>query len=222
MISGKHKPMTCSQGPSPCMLMVMDPNQQPGHDPYAFITAAPQKQKKTLIPAPTSRKQRLILVGAGFTILLILLMVGFAIFSNIRSSGSKTLLGVAQSQQEIIRVSELGVRNSRDSATQGFAQSVALSLSSSQKELVTYLDKQGVKAGTKELGLKKDATTDKTLDTASQASRYDETLKETLKKELLEYQKEVKTVYDQSDSASAKKILQDSFNQVNVLLKNVN
>jgi len=198
----------------------MEPNQPQGHDPYAFIMDTSHKPKRNLLPNQNSPKQRLLVVGGGFVVLLVLLMIGFAIFSSTRSSGTKQLLGIAQTQNEIIRVSQIGVKDSRDSTTQAFSQSVSLSLTSSQKEVTDYLAKQGVKTKPKDLALKKSSATDATLETAGQASQFDQVFMATLTKQLTAYQKEVKTAYDQASNATLKKILQDSFNQVNTLLKN--
>lgn len=200
----------------------MDSNQQPGHDPYAFIMADPQKAKRNLLPNPNSRKQRLLFVGGGGAILLILLLIGFLLFSSSRTTATKQLLSIAQTQNEVIRVSDLGTRNARSSDAQAFAQSTSLSVSSSQKEIVDYLTKQGLKTKPKDLATKQNGATDKALETASQASQYDQEFVETLTKLLKQYQTELKTAYDQTESAAQKQILQDSFNQVNVLLKNVN
>lgn len=198
----------------------MDQNQ-PGHDPYAFIMNDAPKAKPKILPQPNSRKQRLLLAGGGFVVLFFVLVFGLMLLSSLRGNATKQLLEVARTQNEIIRVSGLGIKNARSGPTQAFAQSTSLSVTSSQKEIVDYLAKQGVKTKSKDLATAQNSKTDATLEAAQQAGKYDEVFVATLKKELAGYQVELKTAFEKTDNPTQKKMLQDSFKQVTILLENV-
>ncbi len=130
--------------------------------------------------------QKALIILGVLVAVLILLAVIIAM-----ASGSKNdtlpLVSVAQTQQEIIRVSSDGAKNIRSGSLQNFAVTAQVSLRSSQQEVLSYLKKQGTKVKGKQLDLAKKPATDKALSAALAANTYDATFASVIKTELDSY-----------------------------------
>lgn len=169
----------------------MDPMQQPGQQPpagqYDFITNSPQKTKKPLIDPGSTKGRIMVVVG-----IVVLLMIGATIVTTIMSAGSKAarqnLKTVYATQQELIRVADLGVKDALSSDTRGFASTVSMSVKSDQIKTASLLASNGAKIKPEEANAKKSTKTDEALAAAQAANRYDETLVENLNKQITAYQ----------------------------------
>ena len=69
----------------------------------------------------------------------------------------------------------------------------------------------------KDLELKLNAETNKTLDQANQTSTFDSVFLQVMGKELEAYSNELKTLYGTTSNTAAKKILKDDFDQTQLL-----
>ena len=191
-----------------------------GDNQFDFILNGAQKPKKTLLPTANSRKQRILVAVGGGLLFFAILAVLFAVIFSGGDGASKSLLAVAQTQTEITRVSDAGVKKSRDSVAQGLAETVFLAITTNQQQTVTYLKSQGVKADTNTLALGKSTKTDAALESAAQAGRYDDVLISTLKKMLADYKVQLTEAYKQAGSRSQQNLLKQLFNQAEALTKN--
>ena len=162
---------------------------------------------------------RLLLVfGIGFAI-LIAIVIGSKLING-KSSGNVSLLtGIAAEQQEIIRVSTLGIANATDPSTIAYAQTTRLSLISQQAKLTKYLGSKKVKVTPVLLNEKLNKNTDKALKSASDGGRYDDTLNKTLKDSLTTYAATLKSGYSSASTPESKKILSQSYDSTKTLLK---
>lgn len=196
------------------------PTYSGDEDPYDFILKGNQKPKKTLLPSGNSRKSRILLVVGGVLAALFLLAIIFALVTSSGSSNAKSLLSLAQDQNEIIRISNNGGNQARDPTIQGFSQTVTLVLTTSQQKTVKYLNTHGVKTSSKSLALTRNAQTDATLKSADEAGRYDAELLKTLEGSLNDYKSQLNEMYKKTSSKSQKILLQQLYNQAVNLTKN--
>jgi hypothetical protein len=200
----------------------MDPNTT-DYSQYDFIMNHGQKPKKGLMPSlPTgnSKKQRIILMsGLGLG-----LFVGLIIVSMLLSSAGKNatqpLVSIAQQQQEIIRVADLGTRSARASATSALAETTELTTTSGQQKTITYLTQKRRKVSTKELAAKQNTQTDAAFKTATANGDFDETFITTIAKLLTDYRTSLSKQYDASNNKTEKTLLKQLYTNAGTLLKN--
>lgn len=207
------------------MLILMQPNNQqpapPPQDPYHFIMNADHKSKKGLLPSAnhSSLKGRLLMaLGAG-TILIIAFILFSSLVLGSKDKNAQTLIGVVAQQQEIVRVSDIGLKSATDSSTKDFAETVKLSVLSQQSELTKYLTKQKQKMTPLQIAAKKNAQTDADLTAALKNNRFDDLFKETMLSSLNEYKTALAKSYDSASNATIKTILKNSYSSTETLLK---
>ncbi len=146
---------------------------QPNNDnPYEFIFGqGKQPSPSKFQPRSNSSK---ILLSIGFVAgVIIVLIVGFSLISSIGKAGNDDLVLVRQEQTELSRVLDSGLKNVSSSAIKNTLASLQLSLASDSTSLKSLLDKRGVEIEKAVLESKKDAATDKSLETALQNGSYD-------------------------------------------------
>jgi len=222
----------------------MDPNNQPGptqqpvqppqtpangfapptpqpkpSDPYSFIMDTEHKPKNSFSPNHNSLKSRLLVVGGVGIGLIIAIVVVSSLISGGKEDNAQLLTGLAAQQTEIIRVANLGLKDSTDPTTLAYAQTTKLSVMAEQSALIKYLASKKVKVTPVQLNAKLDKDTDKALESADASNQYDETLTTTLKKGLQAYASNIKTSYDSASNENSKKILKDSYASTLTLLK---
>lgn len=188
------------------MLMFMQPNGLPPtpppynpntveRNPYDFLNEPPAA-KRGLLSGTTSKKQRtLVVVGGGLAILALITIILSVVFGG-APSNKEELLSLAQQQNELIRVADIGVSKARDAEAKDLAVSSKLTFISDQQPLLTALKAQKVKVSTKQLAATKNTKTDQQLTEAEQANNFDTVFIEILQSELSTYQKALKKAYD--------------------------
>lgn len=189
-------------------------------NPYDFIMnpAAPPPKKR--LPVPTTGPNAF-LVKIGLIVgAVIVLMIAVTVAINLFSSGktsTEEFRSLAQTQQEVIRVATAGDDDARSQAVKNAAKSITLSVTTQQLKTLNYLAQRDVTMKDKDLELKLNADTDKTLDQANQTSTFDSVFLQVMSKELEAYSNELKTLYGTTSNAAAKKILKDDFDQTQLL-----
>lgn len=196
--------------------MLMQPNQ-PERPDYNFIFNSPQP-KRSLI-AGGSLKQRLLIVGAGSLILVMLLLIGWSLLFGNTTSNTERLVGIAAQQKELVRIAATGLESASSAETRNFASTVSLSMASAQTETNALLSKQGRKVKEKELMVAGSAQTDEALTKAAQINQFDETFNNIIRTSLEKYQRDVKTAFDNSNSRSEKAALEKLYNSASTLAK---
>ncbi len=197
----------------------MDPYQEPSSAPsqYDFITNLGKPPKKRIFGSG-SYKKRILLIIAGAVLLMILLSIVTTLLSS-SSSTNERLRELAQEQQEVIRVAEIGTEQASNIQTRSLAFTVMLSVSSEQKELLAYLEKRGITFKKQEaLALKEDPDTDKALETASDRNRFDEEFTEILNGQVAAYANNLETIYKSTKNETARALLNDSYTSASVIL----
>lgn len=196
------------------------PSYPGGDNQFDFILNGHQKPKKGLIPKGNSPKQRIIMVILGLLAVLTLFAIIFALIFSSGGGNKEDMLGLAQTQTELVRISASGAEDSRDAVTQGFAQNIAAVITTSQLETTEWLTKNGVKFKEKDLALAKDEKVDAALNSALQAGRFDQELVKVLERMLAEYKAELSQAFSGTSSKSQKTLLQNLFKQVETIIKN--
>lgn len=206
----------------------MNPQQTPQPPPpgseYDFFMNPGQAPKPSMTNrfGGNSMLTRLIVVVGGLFILIIL----FVIVSNLLngSSNKPNLIVVVQDQTELMRVAlevnQIGATQSSQS-TQNFAQSVALSMGSEQQDLLTFMAAHGGKPSAKQIAESKNLQTDAALNSAVEASNFDSTFRGIMKTQLTNYQKALKTAYDNAKNDQEKQYLSGDYDAAVLLLKQI-
>ena len=197
------------------MLVAMDP-QKPSYD-FIMNNGQPVGKKPLLPGNGSSMTQRIIVVGAVVCLLFIILGIILSVATSKKGGASQTMIDLVSEQQELARVADFGAQKSTVGTTRSYAYIVKLSTSSDQQRLIAYLRKQHVKVNTKILNAKKNGKTDQDMAAAQSAGQFDVFFLQLLQEQVRTYQKDVKAAYDTTTQKSAKAVLADSYNGINVL-----
>ncbi|HSX53469.1 MAG TPA: hypothetical protein VLF90_03845 [Patescibacteria group bacterium] len=164
-----------------------------------------------------SFKNRVIFVAAGG----IVLVIAAIIFASLLGGGgnASALVELSEQQQELIRVSTLGEKQSGASqATQNLAITTQLAVQTDQTKTLAQLKKTGHKVKSAQLNLKKNSSTDQQLAAAAQNNGFDAAFAGDLQTQLKSYRASLQQAYKASASQSEKNILRSSFNSASYLL----
>ena len=190
------------------------------HPDYEFImNPGGPAPKKPLVPMASgnSMKQRIIIVVGGAVALLLVAVIAISIISSAGNAGKEELLKVAQQQNEIIRVSKIGVERARGATAKNLATTTAFSLQSDQTALFKAAKSSGTTIDPKLIGLSKNARTDTALTSADQSNRFDEAFIETIQAQLTNYQASLKSAYDNASNDVLKKSLETQYTNAGLL-----
>lgn len=166
-------------------------DQQTPKPDYDFITQAGEQQTGLLLNA--SKKTRIMVVLGGIGLLLIIGLIFAAIIFGGRTDLPQELLRVAQRQQEIIRVSEIGEESARSRDTSVLATTTRYSITSSQQPIVNRIRSLGLQAPASILGAAENDTTTEELEQANQANRFDEAFRANMAEQLDVYEQTIRT-----------------------------
>lgn len=184
---------------------------------YSFITDDKKVAQKSFLPTASTKQGRVLLVVGGVFGLLLLGGLVITVLSGLDSAAKQDWLNLAQKQQEIIRISEIGAKKAQDRDTKNLATTTKLSLQGSQTAVNALAKKNGADVSSKTLAEGKNSKTDAALTVAEQANKFDTVFYEILKTELNEYQALLKKLYDNSTSKSTKEGLQAAYNSAEIL-----
>lgn len=152
------------------------------NDRYDFFLN-PEKPKRSVgLGAGLFANKLLLAVAAVGSIIVVLIAV--AVISSGSKPNTDPLIAVAQTQQELIRVAQDGIKNAQDQNLVNFSVNTVESVSSAQVQL---LPKIGIKPTDKILALGQSAQTTRALAAAQAASTYDTTYKTIMQTELETY-----------------------------------
>lgn len=190
------------------------------HPDYEFImNPGGPAPKKPLAPmgGGNSTQQRIFIVAGGAIALLVIIVIVMSLITSAGNAGKEEILRVAQQQNEILRISKIGVERAKGTAAKNLAATTSYSMQSDQKALIKAATSGGVAIDTKLIGLGKNAKTDATLTAADQSNQFDEVFVETIQSQLKTYQATLKTAYDNASSDVLKKSLETQYNNAGLL-----
>lgn len=201
----------------------MDPNtNRPDQDQeikpdYAFIREINEAVEHH--DTDKDKRKRILIASAGGVGLLI---VVFMLASLIFSGGpdiTQRLVSIAQRQEEIIRITEIGIDNTRDNDVRQFATTTRSAMRSSQNDITGLIEtRAGSRVSQNILRATEDAQTTQDLETARQANRFDIAFAETILDELNDYQALLGIVSRETNSANEREVLQALDREVTVLI----
>lgn len=193
------------------------------NNPYDFIMNPGTPAPKNRVPLPGANSKNAFLFKIGFIVGgVIILMIILAIVVNLLSSGKSSteeFRSLAQTQQEVLRISEEGNRDARAQSVKNAAKNINLSVTTQQLKTLDYLAARDVKMKDKELALKADAEATKKLEAANQTSTFDSVFLQIMRQTLETYGNELVTLYNSSSNSEAKKILKEDVEQTRLLLE---
>lgn len=182
---------------------------------YEFITSPQLPQKPSGVAAlGAMNKKMLALVGGGILILLVVIISVIASMLNSGPTNKDHLLTAASLQAELIRVSDVAVKEAQGPDARNLAITTQLSLRSDQTELTAALKAQKVKVP----GASKNAKTDAMLTEATQNNRFDQVYMEFIQEQLVDYQKKLYTAHQTSESNKLKETLKNQYLNASILV----
>lgn len=203
--------------------MFMPPNQvpSPGQNPYEFFLnpAAPSKVKlagKLPLPKDPFLRRVAIVVGGGVVLIIAVIILATVIFGG--ASAPAGLLGIAQDQNELIRISTNVGEEVTAQTTKNLAVNAELILTTEQQQLVTYAGQHGQKISTKQLTLTKNTATDTQLTNAQAASNLDAVYIQITQSQLTAYRTALKQAFDATTSSTARQLLSTDYSAAATLL----
>jgi hypothetical protein len=199
------------------------PSQPPMPQPeaYDFIVnpekpAAPKMQLPGL-PSTNSMILRLVYVGGGLLILLIL----FVIVKGLIVGKPKldSFVSIAQDQQELIHLATNAsntTNNGLSTGNQNVAATVSLVLSSNQTQITKYLSSNHFKTSPKELALRQNSSLDTQLTDSQASGTYNQVFQTTIVSQLASYTYDLRKAYS-SAGPKGKDILTSQYKQAALL-----
>lgn len=190
-------------------------------DPYGFIMDAGTPAPKSKLPIPmgsTSKNGRILIVIIGAVILAIIAAIVMAFLSSGGDQTIKDVTKLAQEQNELIRIADIGAKKAKGTEAQNLALTTKFTITSDQKQTLEYLSTQRHKVSSSILKATKNTQTDNALTVAAQNNNFDETFIKTIGSMLISYKSDVsKTYNDATARPNAKKLMTTLYNNINTL-----
>lgn len=203
------------------------PNQSPvgpqNTNPYDFIMNPGKPPKRGLFNRGGTDPfiMKIVLILGGMVVIMIILGA-FAVLAGGSKVNTADLVGLAQTQQEVARVSHAGTFASVQQTTKNLAVTTEFTMRTEQNQLLTFLASHGrKKVGDKELALKQDATTDQKLEVARSTSTYDLVYSQITEQQLKSYAATLKTLFDKASDDKEKTMLSTYYTQTQLLLSQI-
>lgn len=202
----------------------MDPYQQyqapqPG-SPYEFILSPSKPPKKKIGLGGNNFALTLaIIVGGAFIFMIILAAILNAFGSKTLSKGD--LITLAQTQNELVRVSQSAAATATQQTTRNLAVTIQLSMITEQKKSLDFLAKNGVKVDDKQLALKQNALTDQQLASAKTTSTFDLVFSQLMQTELENYAKDLKQLNGKAANKTESDLTSTFYSQTQLLISQI-
>ncbi|HTE57456.1 MAG TPA: hypothetical protein VK694_01840 [Verrucomicrobiae bacterium] len=184
---------------------------------YDFIMGSPNGPKPKFSIKSGSSNKMFIYAIIGLAVLLVPFIIYMVLFAG-APDNKEQLVKVVQQQTELIRVAEVGLKQSRDDNAKNLARTTSLSITSDLSSLKSTLNSQKVKTPSKLLNGGKNAKTDQLFTNAQQNNRFDEVFLKELQDELVAYQKSVKSTYDLTTNTKLKATLSTQYKNASLLI----
>ncbi|HEX8763272.1 MAG TPA: hypothetical protein VF733_05985 [Candidatus Saccharimonadales bacterium] len=195
-----------------------NPNQG---NPYDFIlNPEQQKPKKFSVGGKDNFIFKIVMIIGGTIIFFIVTALIISALAP-KKIDNQEFIGLAQSQQELIRISNQASAQAKQQTTKNLATTIQYTMITQQKLLVTMLGERGVKVSGKQLTLKQNATTDQKFTSAKSTSTYDQTFIQVVQEELTAYASELKRLEGISTSNSERERLTDYNQQTQMLISQI-
>lgn len=162
-------------------------------------------------------KWGLIFLGLCAGLILILALV-FSIMQNQTSNEQRQkLVGLAQTETELIRLANLASSQATEENTKTRASEIANSLNGSLAKTKQLIQARGGNSGEADFSAGKNSQNDSRLVEAIQNNSFDTVFSELVDEQLLSYQQQLIAV-QQNANSTEKQVLEDSYSKANKLL----
>ncbi|HVX24059.1 MAG TPA: hypothetical protein VG992_01820 [Candidatus Saccharimonadales bacterium] len=196
---------------------------RPAIEPSYDFIMDPSKGSAHLGAKPsTGVRSRLLIAAGGGIIVIIALLIGVKLFSK-PSPLTPVLTAVAKQQQELIHLTGDDLNNNNESqylssTHSDFAITVNASVTSSQSQMLSYMQSNGVDIDTKILAQTFNSSLDDQLTTAVSAGNFDSVFTSLVAQQLKAYQTALQQAYNTVQGPVGRGLLQDDFQQTQLLL----
>lgn len=188
---------------------------------YDFIVNPEKPSRNFSLPGGSSMAVRIGLVAGALIVLFILFSIARGLLSS--APNLEPFVGIAQDQQELLHLANsTNQQTNLTTANQNFSITAQLALADSQKATIQYLQNNGQKVSPKVLALKINAATDERLAASAAATTYNQTFQDIMRTELTTYINNLKQTYGQSKGEKGRALLNDNYNQAQLLLIQLN
>lgn len=177
-----------------------------------------QPQKRSGFSLSGGKNRILILIGGGIVILGVGIILVSLLFGG-NGENSQKLLGIAQTQTELIRLAEQAKGKARTSAAVNLATTVSATVTSSENQTLPIVKRSGAKTDVKTLALKRTAKTDQQLASAEQSSQYDTVFITVMTTQLQSYQTQLKDAYASLKKPTDKQVMKSAYDSTTLILK---
>ena len=152
---------------------------------------------------PGGKKFIFLIAGAISIIVILLGIVAFAPKDNTNLA----FFGIAQTQQEIIRVCTQGSLKGKTQTTRNFSITCVTTLTTSQQQLLAYMSKAKLDYDSKQLEGKKNSQTDTRLTQAQSSSTFDSVYREIIQAQLTAYNRSLTAQLGTTTSSTGREVL---------------
>jgi hypothetical protein len=204
---------------TPCIMVLMQPQQNTGQ--YDFFMNPEKPSRRNPLGGGNSLGTRVGIILGGAVLLIIVIAVAASMFSG-GGGNTPRLLIVAEDQNELARVAQLGAAQGVSQTTKNFAQSCYLTTMTAQQQLINFIATHGSKKpSTKTLALKQNSATDTALGSATASSSFDTTFTTIMQTQISAYKNDIQTAYTNAGNASEKQMLSSDYNDAQLLLQEI-
>lgn len=195
--------------------------QPPANNPYEFIMNPQQPPKRKGTGFGGGKLPMLLgLIVGGAVLLMIVLTIFISLGSN-KGASTEDIVGLVQTQNELVRISNQGVKSAVQQSTKSLAVTTEYAMRTQQQETIALLTKNGRQLGEKENTLKQNAQTDRQFTTAKSTSTFDLVFSQVMQNELTTYANNLKQLFSKTTNKETRDQLSDYYEQTQLLISQI-
>jgi hypothetical protein len=176
------------------------PPPDKGDNRFGFFLEPPPKQRRNPLSLPQgmSPKAKMILIVVGIIGILVAFGIVMTIIQNI-GNNIPTLTATLKKQQEIIRISDQGLKNARSSTLLNFSANTKIVAISDQKQFLNYINANGGRISIKDVNQLKVPENDQVLSAAVAAGTFDSAYQTLIEQLLTDYEKDLALILSNNE-----------------------
>jgi hypothetical protein len=193
--------------------------QPPPHNPYEFILNPQNPQPKSPGLGKGNFGMMIAFIVGGALLLMLVLGIVVTLFSG--SSNTDGFVGLSQTQNELIRVSEQGAADATQQSTKNLAVTAQYGILTQQQQVLAFLAEHGKKVGEKEILLKQNAQTDLQFTAAKSTSTFDMVFSTVMQNQLTTYADNLKQLFNATSDKAERDMLANYHEQTQLLISQI-
>jgi hypothetical protein len=188
---------------------------QPDQNPYEFILDPNRSQRSGPSFLQNPKQRNLIAVAFVAIVIILIIIVGSFLFGG-GNEQAQGLQSIALQQNELIRLSNEGKAEAKDSSVRARSATLAAFMQTDYSDTTSYLTSNGAGITKEQVARNVDTDADEQLALAAQRNQYDDVYSELIAAKLATYKADVETAYQNAGGPNAKKLLEQVFDNVTV------